>query len=140
MAGSNTNPLTYPLSRVQWQDDIFSHPPSEYRGAPFWSWNTKLRHDQLMRQIESFQQMGMGGFHIHSRTGLDTPYMGEEFLAHVKACAEVARERGLLACLYDEDRWPSGVAGGLVVADEPDYKALHLLLTKRPYGSFVLPK
>jgi len=83
--------------------------------------------------------MGMGGFHMHSRVGLDTPYMGEEFMEHVQACVLEAKSRGLLACLYDEDRWPSGAAGGLVVADNPDFKALHLLLTKREYGSFELP-
>ena len=27
--------------------------------------------------------MGLGGFHIHVRTGLDTPYLGEEFMDYV---------------------------------------------------------
>ena len=134
------NPLTYPLSSKPWQDDHFLDPPSEYRGAPLWCWNTDLRRDQLLRQIDYLQAMGMGGFHIHSRIGLDTEYMGQEFLDHVKACVEVAKNKNLLACLYDEDRWPSGAAGGLVVADNPEFKAQHLLLTKRKYGSFALPR
>ncbi|KAF5247577.1 hypothetical protein FANTH_6328 [Fusarium anthophilum] len=83
--------------------------------------------------------MGMGGFHIHSRVGLDTPYMGVEFMDHVKVSVGAAKAKGLLACLYDEDRWPSGAAGGLVVADNPEYKAVYLLLTKREYSSFKLP-
>jgi hypothetical protein len=29
--------------------------------------------------------MGLGGFHIHVRVGLDTEYMGEEFMDNVKA-------------------------------------------------------
>lgn len=140
MANSNVNPLTYPLSQQEWQDGSFSNPPSEYRGAPFWCWNTQLKRDQLLRQIDSLQDMGMGGFHMHSRTGLDTPYMGQEFLENVKACVDVAKDKKLLACLYDEDRWPSGVAGGLVIADNPEFKAQHLLLTKSKYGSFELPK
>ncbi|KAG7406443.1 hypothetical protein Forpe1208_v014375 [Fusarium oxysporum f. sp. rapae] len=83
--------------------------------------------------------MGMGGFHIHSRVSLNTPYIGAEFMDHIKASVGAAKVKGLLACLYDEDRWPSGAAGGLVVADNPQYKAMHLLLTKREYGSFRLP-
>ena len=133
------NPLRYPPSSCPWEDGHFLNPPPEYRGAPLWCWNTRLRRDQLLRQIGYFQEMGMGGFHMHSRVGLDTPYMGEEFMEHVQACVLEAKSRGLLACLYDEDRWPSGAAGGLVVADNPDFKALHLLLTKREYGSFELP-
>ena len=90
------------------------NPPAEYRGAPLWCWNTRLQEDRLLRQIDQLSEMGMGGFHIHSRIGLDTPYMGPEFMDLVKACVDRARDRKMLACLYDEDRWPSGAAGGLV--------------------------
>jgi hypothetical protein len=122
-----------------WSEETFLNPSAEYRGAPLWCWNTKLQRERLLRQIEQLVEMGMGGFHIHSRVGLDTPYMGSEFMDHVKASVEFAKDKGLLACLYDDDRWPSGAAGGLVVANNPEYKALHLLITKRPYGSFKLP-
>ncbi|VUC35348.1 unnamed protein product [Clonostachys rosea] len=128
---SGINPLTYPLADGPWSNANFLDPPSEYRGAPLWCWNTKLDRDRLLRQIEHLRDMGMGGFHIHSRVGLDTPYMGSEFMDNVKACTQYAKENGLLSCLYDEDRWPSGAAGGLVVADRPEFKAQHLLFTKR---------
>ena len=58
----------------------------------------------------------MGGFFIHSREGLETAYMGPEWMAAVQAVVEAARREGLYAWLYDEDRWPSGAAGGLVPA------------------------
>jgi hypothetical protein len=57
----------------------------------------------------------------------------------VRACVEYAEEKNLLACLYDEDRWPSGCAGGKVVKDHPEYKTKHLLFTPRPYGNGPLP-
>lgn len=133
------NRLRYPKAEVAWSEEDFLNPPPEYRGAPLWCWNTKLERNRLLRQIDQLAEMGMGGFHIHSRVGLDTPYMGAEFMDHVKASVGAAKTKGLLACLYDEDRWPSGAAGGLVVADNPEYKAVHLLLTKREYGSFKLP-
>lgn len=112
---------------------VFRYPPAEYRGAPFWAWNNKLDRAQLWRQIEYFKQMGMGGFHIHVRTGMATEYLGDEFLSVVRLCVEKAHREGLLAWLYDEDRWPSGAAGG-IVTKEPQFRAKHLLFTRFPYG------
>ena len=56
-------------------EELFEHPGSAYRGAPFWAWNTKLDKEEALRQIDQFEKMGMGGFHMHTRVGLDTEYM-----------------------------------------------------------------
>lgn len=104
--------------KEQWTEQEFREPPSHFRGAPFWSWNNKLNFEQLKNQIGYFKEMGMGGYHIHCRVGLDTEYLGEEFLRYVAACAKEGRKQGLCTYLYDEDRWPSGAAGGLVTKDE----------------------
>ncbi|WP_394925384.1 hypothetical protein [uncultured Robinsoniella sp.] len=112
---------TKPLSREQFKD-----PGSEYRGAPFWAWNCRLKREQLLKQISYFKEMGMGGFHIHCRAGLDTQYMGSEFLEDVKACKDEAKKQGLLCWLYDEDRWPSGSAGGMVTCQE-EYRSRFLV-------------
>lgn len=93
---------------------LFENPTSEYRAAPFWSWNAKLEKDQLIRQIGHLKQMGFGGFHMHPRTGLDTEYLSDEFMDMVKACCDKAESEQMLAWLYDEDRWSSGPAGGKV--------------------------
>jgi hypothetical protein len=113
-------------------DNLFQSPSALFRGAPFWSWNTKLDPDQLCRQIDVMKKMGLGGFHMHSRTGMNTPYLSDEFMAMVKTCVEKAEREEMLAWLYDEDRWPSGSAGGLVTQD-PKYCARHLLFTAKPY-------
>ena len=115
-------------------NELFENPPAEYRGTPFWSWNNILDVEQLKRQIEIFKKMGFGGAHIHSRTGMATPYMSEEFLEIVKSCIDKLEQEGMLGWLYDEDRWPSGSAGGLVTENE-NYRARHLLITRHPYGS-----
>lgn len=112
---------------------LFADPTSEYRATPFWSWNNKLDKDQLCRQIEILKKMGMGGFHMHPRTGLATEYLSEEFLGIVKACCQKAEREQMLAWLYDEDRWPSGFAGGLVTC-ERRYRVKHLLFTPNPYA------
>ncbi|MCC6728270.1 MAG: hypothetical protein IT208_02925 [Chthonomonadales bacterium] len=95
----------------------FLNPGNAYRGKPFWSWNGLLERGELLRQIGVLRDMGMGGFFMHSRTGLVTEYLGEEWFAHINACADEAERLGMEAWLYDEDRWPSGTAGGAVTRD-----------------------
>ncbi|GHU55947.1 hypothetical protein FACS189442_4080 [Spirochaetia bacterium] len=53
---------------------------------------------------------------MHSRDGLETVYMGDEWKQLVRSSAAEAKKLGLEAWLYDEDRWPSGTAGGQVPA------------------------
>ena len=106
----------------QLSEEEFRNPGKEYRGAPFWAWNTDLRREELLRQIDELHEMGFGGFHMHARNGLGTTYLGKEFLDLVDACAEKAEQCDMFAYLYDEDRWPSGFAGGYVTAEHPEYR------------------
>lgn len=97
--------------------ELFKNPTSEYRGAPFWAWNCKLDEKELLRQIDCLKEMGFGGFHMHTRSGMATKYLGDEFMHLVRSCVDKAKDEEMLAWLYDEDRWPSGSAGGLVTKD-----------------------
>jgi hypothetical protein len=105
----------------------FQDPPKEYREAPFWSWNDDLDPEELVRQIALMDEAGWGGFFMHSRVGLRTPYLGRHWMVCIGACVDAARERGLGAWLYDEDKWPSGFAGGLSVAADPGYRDQYLV-------------
>jgi len=44
-----------------------------------------------------FRKMGFGGFHMHVRTGMDSPYLDDEFMRHVAHCIREAKENGMLA-------------------------------------------
>ena len=112
--------------------DLFQHPTAEYRGTPFWSWNCKLDQEELEWQLEVFKKMGFGGAHMHVRTGMDTPYLSNEYMEIVKACVAKAKKEEMLAWLYDEDRFPSGFAGGLVTKDI-QYRSRYLMFTPTPY-------
>lgn len=123
-----------PMSSNEFSTELFNNPPAQYRGAPFWAWNNKLDQAQLLGQIENFKLMGLGGFFMHSRTGLDTDYLGDEFMAAINACVDRAKQLGMYAYLYDEDRWPSGSAGGLVT-ENTEFRARHILFTPFAYGT-----
>ena len=105
----------------------FQNPPHEYREIPFWSWNDELDPKELVRQIGLIEEAGWGGFFMHARVGLRTPYLGEDWMTCVRACVQAARERGMGAWLYDEDKWPSGFAGGLSVAAHPEFRMQYLV-------------
>ena len=129
--------MLYEKNKAPFDPALFQNPTSEYRGTPFWAWNNKLTAEELTWQMEQFKKMGYGGAHLHVRTGMATDYLSDEYMAMVKAVVEKAREEEMLAWLYDEDRWPSGAAGGLVTKN-PAYRARHLLLTRTAYGDKLL--
>ena len=114
-------------------EELFKNPTAEYRATPFWAWNTKLSEGLLHKEIDCMKEMGFGGFHMHTRVGMSTKYLSEEFMQFIKSCVEKAKENEMLAWLYDEDKWPSGYAGGYVTKNK-EFRKKHLLFTTRPYG------
>lgn len=108
--------------------EVFREPGSEYRATPFWAWNCKMTKEKIDHTLDYLKEMGMGGGHVHCRTGMDNPYMGEEFLSLVKYTNEKCKEKDMLTWLYDEDRWPSGAGGGLVTKDHA-YRIRFLIFT-----------
>ena len=111
--------------------ELFKNPTAEYRGTPFWAWNCDLEEKELLRQIDIFKEMGLGGFHMHCRAGMSTEYLSEGFMELVKACTERAKQNEMLSWLYDEDMWPSGFAGGYVTKD-PEYRQRFITFTCNP--------
>lgn len=118
----------YEKSKQKFDLNLFKTPSNEYRGAPFWAWNDKLEDDELCRQIDVFTKMGFGGFNMHPRQGLVTPYLSDEYINAIKTCVKKAGETKTYAWLYDEDRFPSGFAGGIVTKN-PEFRIKKLVFS-----------
>lgn len=129
--------MLYKKNSASFDSALFQNPTSEYRGTPFWAWNGELKDELLLKEIEDMKAMGLGGFHMHSRVGLSTPYLSDEFMDKVKLCTKKAKEENMLAWLYDEDRWPSGSAGGMVTKNI-EYRQKLLYITRIPYNDGTL--
>ena len=99
--------------------ELLKNPPGEYRSAPFWGWNDRIQAEETDFQIREMKEKGMGGFFIHSREGLETPYLSEEWMEEVSHSIDRAEQEGMEAWIYDEDKWPSGCAGGMVSQSNP---------------------
>lgn len=106
----------------------FQNPGPAFRAKPFWAWNGKLKEKELLRQVDILKEMGFGGYFMHSRTGLETEYLGEEWFSMINSCADYGHKQGMETWLYDEDRWPSGSAGGMVTRYKK-YRAKFLEMT-----------
>lgn len=130
--------MLYPKNKEkELSPTLFQNPTCEYRGTPFWAWNCRMDKDMLGEQIDCLKKMGFGGFHIHPRVGMDVAYLGEEYMELVRFCTEEAKSKHMLSYLYDEDKAPSGFAGGLATK-EPKYRIKHMLFTVRQMEHFPM--
>lgn len=123
--------MLYPKNQEPLTEELFQNPTSEYRGTPFWAWNCQMTEEKITTIVDALKDMGMGGGHIHCRTGMNNPYMSQEFLDLVKDAHKKFKDRQMITWLYDEDRWPSGAGGGLVTKD-PEYRIRFLVFSPKP--------
>ena len=126
-------------NHVSSPEQAFLSPPARFRGVPFWAWNCKVTKEKIDRQAAYFQQMGMGGAMVHPRTGMDTPYLSDEYWTLVAYAEEKLREKGMTCWLYDEERFPSGAAGGIVTRNMR-YRARYIVLSDHPLSGYCESK
>ena len=83
----------------------------------------------IKSQTECFKKMGFGGYIMHTRYGLATEYLSDDFMDMIDFVIKCGEENSMFPWLYDVDRWPSGYAGGLFTKN-PRYRQRALYITK----------
>lgn len=96
----------------------------------FWSWNYLITEEGIRNQLSEFADGRIGGVVIHSRAGLEIPYMGKRWMELFKYAVEVSGKLGLEVWIYDEDGWPSGFGAGKIPSQGDAYR-----LKKLSYGT-----
>ena len=117
-----TSMIKYTKQQCAFELSSFANPPSEYRPVVFWSWNEVMMPDEVRRQLRLMKEAGLGGGFIHSRVGLLTDYLGNEWFEAVKITIEESKSMGFKVYLYDEDKWPSGFSGGFVPLENEAFR------------------
>ena len=91
-----------------------------------------------LRKMTHYKDLGLGGivcnvaFHEYLRSEENL----RKLIAGVDACAEL----GMVVWIYDEEGYPSGAAGGLVLKEDPAFEALALAFDpSRPEPLFLRP-
>ena len=109
---------------------LFDHPEAEHTACPFWFWNGDMDPDEIRRQIRLMNDKGIRAFVIHARKGLTIAYLSDDWFARCRLAIEEAAMRGMKIWIYDEDNWPSGYAGGRVLARDPAYIGQNMSLER----------
>ncbi len=129
------------MNRAPFDPQEFALPASTFRPAPFWSLNGTLEDMHLARQIRDFQTIGFGGYFMHPRPGMRTPYLTDEWFDRVACMVRTGEELGMEPWIYDEDSYPSGFAAGKVPAANPELRKHSLCLVtpekKRDFSCVV---
>lgn len=93
--------------------------------------NDDLDHDELVYQMDAMATAGFDGVYPHARCGLTTPYFSESWWAAMTIILDACRRHGLEFWIWDEDYYPSGLAGGRIVWEDPGLIARGLEFTIR---------
>lgn len=126
IAASNVTAASAPASRSAAVTDQlwskFETPPYESKSRPLWFWNDSLENTtkEQIREImvNSKEKSGYFGFGI--LPNWINNYMTDEYLDLYEYALQTAEELGMKMCLYDENGFPSGRAGGLLGKTYPE--------------------
>lgn len=111
-------------------------PPREFRPVSFWFLNHFLEPDELRRQIAEQDEKGFGGVMCHARDGLRTAYLEREWEDALRVIVDECTKRGMHVWLYDENHYPSGIAGGKIPRRFPGRTMLSLVpVVEREVGA-----
>ena len=121
LLGGCTQEEKYMNDCMEFEQARFKEPANTFRAVPFYSLNDSLSAEELARQLKLMKEGGFGGAFLHSRVGLLTPYLSEEWFRMMEAGVKACQELGIDAWFYDEDGYPSGYAGGIIPLMNRDY-------------------
>jgi len=116
---------------TRFEQSGFRTPEIAYRSVPFYSLNDDLDPREIDRQLKLFKAGGFGGTFLHSRIGLLTEYLSSKWFEVMAAGVKSSQELQIDAWFYDEDKWPSGFAGGIVPLKNPAFQARSLARVKK---------
>ena len=112
----------------------FVNPPNKYRPQPFWHINGELTKEGIYEQItDANRKDGFGGVAILPLTpapmwggagicpGTTPEYLSEEYFNCYRDILECSEKLGTEVILYDDVDFPSGVSGGRMKKEYPQY-------------------
>src|SRR5437867_9853267 len=104
----------------------FAKPPRDFGLVPLWDLNNDLSPDDIRWALEEQARQGIAGVFLHPRTGMEVEYLSDDYWRAVETALNECEALGLQAWLHDEYNWPSGVAGGTLLREHPEYRQVFL--------------
>ncbi|MBB6734228.1 glycosyl hydrolase [Cohnella zeiphila] len=95
-----------------------AHPPRSLFPLLWLHGDERETEEAIRAEVAAMDDGGAGGFVIESRPHND--YLGERWWRDVGFCLDEAAKRGLDVWIFDEEYYPSGIAGGKVLEGHPE--------------------
>jgi hypothetical protein len=100
-------------------ENNFVNPPNQYKPMPFWHINGELTTDEIRRQMKDAHDAGFSGVSLlplaeksPTRPGTSPKFLSEDYFARFQDMLDVAEELDMEVILYDDNDFPTGMAGG----------------------------
>lgn len=104
----------------------FKNPPDEFRPMPFWHINGELTTEGIREQMEDAREAGFSGVSLlplatyNHKVGTSPKFLSEAYFERFRDMLDVAEELDMEVILYDDNDFPSGMAGGLMQEHYPE--------------------
>ncbi len=106
----------------------FQNPPEQYKPMPFWHINGELTTEGIRQQMRDAKELaGFSGVSLlplashGKKVGTSPKFLSEEYFARYQDMIDVAEELNMEIILYDDNDFPSGMAGGKMEELYPDH-------------------
>ncbi|KJF41735.1 glycosyl hydrolase [Draconibacterium sediminis] len=106
----------------------FQNPPVQYKPMPFWHINGELTTKGIRQQMKDAKEAGFSGVSLlplaeksPTKPGTTPKFLSEEYFDRYQDLLDVAEELGMEIILYDDNDFPSGMAGGKMEELYPEH-------------------
>ncbi len=106
----------------------FKNPPGEFKPMPFWHINGELTTEGIREQMKDTKAAGFSGVTLlplaeksPTRPGTSPKFLSEDYFARYQDMIDIAEELDMEIILYDDNDFPSGMAGGKMQEKYPDH-------------------
>lgn len=106
----------------------FKSPPDSFKPMPFWHINGELTRDGIREQMKDAKAAGFSGVSLlplagksETRPGTSPKFLSEAYFERYQDMIEIAEELGMEIILYDDNDFPSGMAGGKMEELYPEH-------------------
>lgn len=100
----------------------FKNPPEAYKPMPFWHINDELTTEGIQQQMKDAKELGgFGGISVlplapknNGKPGTTPKFLSPQYLDRFQDVLDTAEELDMKVVLYDDNDFPSGMAGGKI--------------------------
>lgn len=97
----------------------FKNPPNQYKPMPFWHINGELTKEGIRKQMKDASDVGFSGVSLlpladkgEGRPGTTPKFLSDAYFDRFQDMLDMAEELDMEVILYDDNDFPSGMAGG----------------------------